>query len=420
MLNLYVILSEIGNKESAEKEFSELVNNILSDNTNISMCGYFSKVDELKNEKANKAEFENASVILNSSGGTEALIEFIVVNTSKPVLILANSRKNSFASSLEAYAHLKEKYPLQTFYSDANSEIISVVDKFSRSVKAFEQINSAHFCLFGKPSDWLLTSKDFSGFGSFDTKYTQLDIEELVLKVDKISDGKTKEIINQWKSSFSEVLVEDKSLIDSAKVYIALKEIVNQKEIDVLSIRCFDLLKYNYTACMGLSICNDEGITAGCEGDLPTTFTMSIAQELSGQSIWMANPASVNKENNEITFAHCSVPQSFLASVNDSGLTTHMESGMSTAIRGPLNKTIVTILRISSDFKRLAVIKGEIIETDMRDMSLCRTQAVIRIESDVEKWIETTFGNHHVIVYGNILTELKYFCGFANIELIEL
>ena len=419
-MNLYVVYSKIEKKESTEKRVSGIVQKVVESNPQITMRGYFNKIDAILNEQVQNGNFEKASVIVNASGGTEALIEFIVKSSKKPILILANSKKNSFASSLEAYAYLKENYFVKVFYSDENEEIVSTVNKFFQAAISLDKINSAHFCSIGNPSDWLLTSKGFSVFGHFDTKFTQLEIGELISEVEKISEEKTKEVIDEWKSSFYEILVEDKSLIDSAKVYLALKQIVTRNKIDVLSVRCFDLLAHNYTACMGLSIFNDEGITAGCEGDIPTTFTMMMAHHLSGQAVWMANPSSINKEKNQITFAHCSVPRTFLSNVKEAGLTTHMESGLSTAIRGPLHKTKVTVMRISNDFDKIAVVRGKITETDMKDAHLCRTQAVIEIDADVEKWVETTFGNHHVIVYGDMMPELIYFCDFANIELVEV
>lgn len=56
----------------------------------------------------------------------------------------------------------------------------------------------------------------------------------------------------------------------------------------------------------------------------------------------------------------------------------------------------------------------------MKDEHLCRTQAVIKIDGNVEKWIEQSLGNHQVICYGDILPALKYFCDFTGVELIKI
>jgi L-fucose isomerase-like protein len=147
---------------------------------------------------------------------------------------------------------------------------------------------------------------------------------------------------------------------------------------------------------------------------------MMVAQLLSGDAVWMANPSSLNKDRNEIVFAHCTVPTTFLSDVSFSGLTTHMESNKSTAIRGPLNPGEVTIMRFASTFDKVIAVRGKIVQSDMKNANLCRTQAVIKIEGDVEEWMNKTFGNHHVIVYGNLIPQLEHFCDFTDVELIKI
>lgn len=419
MINLFAVHSVIEDLISIEKRTSEIINLLVKSMPDLKMQGYYSQVNDLNKNLKKSNEIVLGTIIINTSGGTEALINEITKNTSNPVLILADSQKNSFASSLEAYAFLKNDYRVNIFYSDNISERVNAAKSFSIAVNAIQKINEAHFCLIGDPSDWLLTSSNFTGFNLFNTKFTKIGIDKLTSEVERIDSDATGKIVENWKSEYNEILVSNKSLIDSAKVYLALKNVINEFEADVISVRCFDLLEYNYTACMGLSICNDEGITAGCEGDIPATFTMMIAQQLSGQPVWMANPSSIDKEKNQIIFAHCTVPSKFLYSTKEAGLTTHMESGKSTAIRGPLNKSEVTILRIGDDFKKIVSVKGKIIESDMKNENLCRTQAVIQIEGSVEEWVESSLGNHQIIVYGDITPELKYFCDFSGVEFLK-
>ena len=95
-----------------------------------------------------------------------------------------------------------------------------------------------------------------------------------------------------------------------------------------------------------------------------------------------------------------------------------MESGLSTAISGPLKHEAVTIMRFSEKFDKLSAVKGRIIKSDMQNENLCRTQAVIESDGNVEDWVEQSLGNHHVIVYGNLLQEMKYFCSFSDVKLL--
>ena len=57
--------------------------------------------------------------------------------------------------------------------------------------------------------------------------------------------------------------------------------------------------KLGTTGCLALALLNDEGIPAGCEGDLQSIFTLLIAKTLTGQAGFMANPAFINDDLNE-------------------------------------------------------------------------------------------------------------------------
>lgn len=420
MISLFVVGTALEDLQKLEKLSSELVQKLLQQVPSISFQGYFNSSEKLRHHFSGKQKLKRASIIINTSGGTEDYISVIVEMSDAPVLILADPKGNSLASSLESYAYFKNFHRIKIAYAENDNSKAALANAFNNVITAINKINNSTFCLIGEPSDWLLTSRNFQDFGSFKTKLKKLKINELVKRVESINKSKCQSIIENWKSRFNEILVDENSLIDSAKVYIALKEIVEENKADFLSIRCFDLLKYNYTACMAISMCNDQGITSGCEGDIPTTFTMMVAQLLSGDAVWMANPSSLNKDRNEIVFAHCTVPTTFLSDVSSSGLTTHMESNKSTAIRGPLNPGEVTIMRFASTFDKVIAVRGKIVQSDMKNANLCRTQAVIKIEGDVEEWMNETFGNHHVIVYGNLIPQLEHFCDFTDVELIKI
>ena len=52
---------------------------------------------------------------------------------------------------------------------------------------------------------------------------------------------------------------------------------------------------------------NDEGILAGCEGDLQSIFTLLAAKALTGKVGFMANPSMINTRTNELILAHCTI-----------------------------------------------------------------------------------------------------------------
>jgi L-fucose isomerase-like protein len=116
-----------------------------------------------------------------------------------------------------------------------------------------------------------------------------------------------------------------KSIEGALKIYSGFKAIVNKYKLDGITVRCFDLLEiYKNTGCLGLSLLNNEGIVAGCEGDIPALISMVILHYLTDEPVFMANPASINIDKNEVILTHCTLP---LNMPDKFYLKTHFESG---------------------------------------------------------------------------------------------
>ena len=112
----------------------------------------------------------------------------------------------------------------------------------------------------------------------------------------------------------------------------ALGDVLDDHDLDAVTVRCFDLLGDPGTSgCLALANLNDEGIVAGCEGDVPSTLAMLLVRYLLDRPSWMANPASVDVESNRLVLAHCTVAPSM---VDGFSLDTHFESGMGVGIHG--------------------------------------------------------------------------------------
>jgi L-fucose isomerase-like protein len=94
-------------------------------------------------------------------------------------------------------------------------------------------------------------------------------------------------------------------------------------------VRCFDLVKrLKNSGCYALSRLNDEGVPAGCEGDLQSMFSLYLAYLLSGQTAFMANIADVDAAARRIGVAHCMCPL-----MAPSYASSHFESGSASGSR---------------------------------------------------------------------------------------
>jgi L-fucose isomerase-like protein len=189
-------------------------------------------------------------------------------------------------------------------------------------------------------------------------------------------------------------------------VEAALRSLVHEERLDGVTVRCFDLIgALNATACPALSALNDEGVVAGCEGDVPSAVAMLWVRCLLGTASWMANPARVDPAAGTLTLVHCTVPRTLVGEVR---VDTHFESGVGRALAGEMPPGPVTLLRLGgAGLDRLWLEEGEVVGAG-NEPDLCRTQATVRVERGVvDDLLARPLGNHLVLVPGRHAKRLR-------------
>jgi L-fucose isomerase-like protein len=384
----------------------------------ILQLGYFNDLKILEESLKPFREKAEALILIAGSGGTERLAQKAMELLQCPVLLLANNRNNSLAAAIEINAVIGQTRPIKLVYSPDQPNAETQIKAFISVARALSRIKKARFGMVGEPSNWLLSSDGVNDFGPFGTELVKIPIQELIEEYEMLEEASGDAVKEVVREKAANVLIKDEALSDASRVFLAMQQIIGRYRLDGITIKCFDLLEHKFTACLGMGLTNDQGIVASCEGDLHAAFSMLAGQLLTGKPVWMANPSSIDAAENLLTLAHCTVPFSMLTETKTTTLTTHMESDLSVAIAGPMKKGSVTIFRSGRDFRSIHAITGQIVDTNMGDMSLCRTQAVIKTDTSLTEWMQKTPGNHQVLVYGNILPELSDFCQFAGIELL--
>jgi L-fucose isomerase-like protein len=182
-------------------------------------------------------------------------------------------------------------------------------------------------------------------------------------------------------------------------VQVALVDAIDDHDLDAVTVRCFDLLDDPGTSgCLALACLNDDGIVAGCEGDVPSALAMLVVRYVLGRPSWMANPAMVDPVSNRLVLAHCTVAPSML---EEFALDTHFESGRGVGISGVFAPQPVTLLRVGgAELDRSWIAEGDIVATGS-DRDLCRTQVTVELaDRRVAELLEQPLGNHLVLALG--------------------
>ena len=104
--------------------------------------------------------------------------------------------------------------------------------------------------------------------------------------------------------------------------------------------------------------------------------------------------------------AHCTVP---LAMTSSYSLVTHYETGVGVAVQGKLPVGLeVTLARYDHNKRVLRAFRGRVAKGDQFSMHACRTQVVVKVESDPSSIVKEPIGNHYVLVYGDITRSLAF------------
>ncbi len=364
--------------------------------------GFLADIEEKLGRKLESINLEDFNkykdcfpLIFIKSGGVEGKFKQIFKQVKGPYLLLSSGLHNSFAASLEIASFLKQEGEKVEIIHGDSDYIARRIKELSKIFEVKNRLASTKLGVIGKPSDWLIASevdykkvKDNLGISLID-----IEMDELVKEIDQdhnFDHPKLNDIKNKG--------FDSKSIEGALKIYSGLKAIVNKYKLDGITVRCFDLLEiYKNTGCIGLSLLNDEGILAGCEGDIPALISMVILHYLTDEPVFMANPSSIDIDKNEIILAHCTLP---LNMPDEFYLKTHFESGLGVGIKGVIGEGEATIFKLSRDGKEYFVSGGEIIE-NLNSENLCRTQIRFRMNEGVKYFLQNSLGNHHLICKGD-------------------
>ena len=186
-------------------------------------------------------------------------------------------------------------------------------------------------------------------------------------------------------------------LSDAAIMYLALASICKEEHLDAVTVKCFDLLSScKTTACLALALLNDNGVIAGCEGDIPSICTMLAVYKALGRPSFMANPASIDSDNLSIDFAHCTIPT---VMVENCTLPSHFESGIGIGINGEVPLGNYTLCKLSGKtLERSLICNGRLVKGEYLS-NRCRTQVRFIFESKAEfdAFSKARVGNHIIL-----------------------
>jgi L-fucose isomerase-like protein len=372
------------------------------------------ELEEIAADEIPYTDFSEYDLTINfiKSGGSESIFAENVEYLPQPSYLLSTELHNSLPASLEILSFLNQEGLDGKILHGEMEELVTEIEELVEYKLVRDSIAAARIGVIGSPSDWLIGSQvDYEHAAHhWGTEFVDIELEEVYQALESVDSAKAKRISADFLENAAEIVESNEAeLVKAAKIYLALKEVIAASDLDALTIRCFDIvMELNTTGCLALALLNNEGLVAGCEGDIPAAFSMFLAHQLTGQMPFMANPAAIDKKKDEILFAHCTVATDIS---KDYIIRSHFETGIGVGIQGILEEGPVTVFKIGgAGLEQYFVAEGEIIE-NLDSPNACRTQLKISLPQSSDYFLNDAIGNHHLIIPGNHADKINEFLG---------
>lgn len=380
---------------------------------------YFT-VNTIDYQNIDKLTPDDFSILFIATGGVERLVIQHFESLPRPAIILADGMQNSLAAALEISSWLRGRGMKSEILHGELSEIIKRIFVLHSNFMAQRSLFGMRIGVMGTPSSWLIASNvDYLlAKRRWGVEYTDVSLERIYEYYGQVTDDEVGEACARLAGkalACREASPED--MIKAMRLYRAIRKIVDEDRLSALTLSCFRLIEQTgTTGCLALALLNDEGIIAGCEGDLQSVFTMLAAKVLTGKSPFMANPSMINARTNEIILAHCTIG---IAQTEQFIIRNHFETESGIGIQGILPAGDVTIVKCGGEcLDEYYLGTGTLVE-NTNYINMCRTQVRIKMNTPAEYFLKNPLSNHHILLNGNYEQMLDEFLQSNGCKRIE-
>jgi hypothetical protein len=246
---------------------------------------------------------------------------------------------------------------------------------------------------------------------------------ETIKRWNDVKEEKLKATAEEWIKNAKEIIEPEKDdVIAVARLYVAMKDLLEERNAQALTMAYGD--DPLPVPCFAYVNLRDEGIPAGCEGDILSLLTMVMLHYLTDKPAFMGNIEAEPNDGTTLVIGHCVGPRK-MAGYETMPVPYILRDYHEEKFTGSLTAYVemkvgqkVTICRLSGDLKTMFCTTGVI--TGQKDVpGDCRDIVKVKIDN-ARDFIHRTSGCHHVMVYGDYrekIRELNKLFGITTIEM---
>lgn len=339
-------------------------------------------------------------------------------------------------------------------FDTVNDAISPKVMPYFRAASTSARLRGKVFGLFGGRSLGIDTGTfdpmQWKHMFGVDTEH--IDQLEIIRRSEFVAPDKTEQMV-QWLAEnvaaikYNEKLTPEK-LAFQVRCYLATKEIIAEMGLDFVAIKCMpDLTTHYVPQCISAALLPGpydadgakEPLMMACEADGDAALTMEILKLVSGgKPVLFMDVSYIDDARQTFYFPNCgafcswyakrsAIPAENLINVElrpanrpGGGAITYF-----TTAAGPL--TLARLYRQNGEY-RMAIISGETVEISPQELkafveargSHQLPTAFLKMDIDLEKFLDE-FGSNHILgVDGTYRQDLKYLCDMLQIRPVFL
>ena len=199
------------------------------------------------------------------------------------------------------------------------------------------------------------------------------------------------------------------------------KDIMDEAKTDAITVnQCMGTIMgmSKTTACLPLSLLNDENYLAFCESDFVVIPSGILLHYIAGKPVFLNDPTYPH--DSIVTLAHCTAPRKMDGrKAERAKILTHFESdyGAAPKVEMKIGQN-TTVLVPDFNCKKWVGFAGTIVGNPFLD--ICRSQVDVKVHGDSAALLEQMKGFHWMLAYGDYLKEIGYDLKKLGVEFLNV
>jgi hypothetical protein len=207
-------------------------------------------------------------------------------------------------------------------------------------------------------------------------------------------------------SALTKLRTTEEAVVDAFLLQHLFDDLMSKYKAHAVTVRGCMNSYAGIMPCLTLTLVNDSGKMAYCEGDFVVIPSGILMHFISGKPTYFCNPTF--PRGNRMMFAHCTAPRMMDGkTLEPAQIVTHYESDHGAATHVDFRRgQEVTVIKPDFEAAHWMTTKGIIRDTPFMDT--CRAQVELELDADPQELVRSLRGFHCMLAYGDYTREIEY------------